>query len=235
MRQLLPDIDYLGVVVLSPEGYQLHEVDEQGAWNLWVALKAFWDAKNGSHLWEGTRATPGPALPPAVKENLIERVRALSVGARQALASRWPVGLTTLKGEPSEWELMRIDQLLSEYEAKDTAPFNPPALPDEGIQLDLGTWKHIDAVYGTLDEYIKAGVDYFLGVAKPNVSMGQFKRTVRRFEILRMLIYVAEHCRGDITLMGNIIDASTLGYLTTDEAERIANQYSGNFANDAMS
>ncbi len=226
MRQELPPIDYLATVVLSPEGYQVHEVDEEGAWNLWVALKQFWDAKNNGHIWEGTRATPGPAIPPALKQNLVERVKALSPGARQAMASHWPVGLTTLKGEPSEWELMRIDQILSEFEAKDTAPFNVE-LPQEGEVLDHGTWKYIDAVYNTLDEPLRLAVDFFYDSARPNVRMGQFARTVRRFEILRMLIYVATFTAGDVTEMGNIVNASTLGYITKEEAESVANQYSG--------
>lgn len=226
MRAPIPDIDYLGVVVLSPEGYQVHEVDEQAAWRLWQALHAFWVVKNESKFWEGTLATPGPPAPVAVKQNLIERVRQLPDAARAHLARTWPTGLATLKQNPTDWELMRIEQLVSDAETKVSAPFNDPPLPEEGDQLDLGTWKYIEAVYNTLEPEMRYAVDFFLDAAKPSVRMGTFARTVRRFEILRMLIYVAEYCQADVTKMGLIINASTLGRITKEEAESVANEYS---------
>lgn len=230
MRQELPDIDYLGVVVISPEGYQLHEVDEQGAWNLWTALHAFWTAKSSQHVWEGTRATPGPAALVAEKNNLIERVRALSDGARQYLAKQWPRDLPTLKQNPSDWELMRIESLVGEVEKKDSAPFNFVPPPDEGEQLDLGTFRHIEAVYNTLETDMQYAIDLFLNAAKPGVRMGNFARTVRRFEILRMLIYVAEYCEADVSRMGEIISAETLGRMTKEEAASVANEYAEKLA-----
>lgn len=226
MRQELPSIDYLGVVVISPEGYQVHEVDEQGSWNLWLALKAFWDAKTHQRMWEGTLATPGPAALVAEKQNLIERVRALSDGARAYLAKQWPRDLPTLKQNPSDWELMRIEQLVADIETRDSAPFNFVPLPDEGEQLDLGTYRHIEAVFNTLEDPMREAVNHFFDAAKPGVRMGNFARNVRRFEILRMLIYVADYCNADISKMGEIIDASTLGRITKEEAESVANTYS---------
>lgn len=224
-RALLPNFDFLAAIVISPEGYQVHEVDEQGAWALWESLHKFWTVKTNGKCWEGTLATPGPPSPVAIKSNLIDRVKAMTPGARQYLAAQWPAGLPTLKEEPTDWELMRIEVLVSEVEAKDSATFNYPQ-PEEGGVLDLGTWKHIDAVYRTLDDPIKAAVDHFYAAANPPVAMGTFGRTVRRFEILRMLIYVAEFCEGDISRMGDIINASTLGVITKEDAESVANDYS---------
>jgi hypothetical protein len=162
----------------------------------------------------------------AERENLARRVNALSDGARKYLAAHWPHGLPTLKQQPNDWELMRIEQLVSDVETRDSAPFNDVPLPAEGDILDIGTYRHIEAVYQTLDDPIKTAVDYFLQAAKPGVAMGTFARTVRRFEILRMLIYVAEFCRGDVTMMGTIIEASTLGRITKEQAESVANEYS---------
>jgi hypothetical protein len=226
MRAELPHIDYLGIVVISPEGYQVHEVDEDGAWKLWIALKNFWVAKTHGRFWEGTLATPGPPSPVAERENLARRVNALSDGARKYLAAHWPHGLPTLKQQPNDWELMRIEQLVSDIEMRDSAPFDDVPLPAEGDILDIGTYRHIEAVYQTLDDPIKAAVDYFLQAAKPGVAMGTFARTIRRFEVLRMLIYVAEFYRGDITMMGTIIEASTLGRITKEQAKSVANEYS---------
>ena len=235
MRAPLPQIDYLGVVVLSPEGYQLHEVDESGAWDLWLALHGFWMAKTAKHLWEGTLATPGPPAPGVEKQNLIDRVLLLSDDARSFLARTWPTGLPTLKQNPSDWELMRIEQLVSEVEKRTTAPFNDVPLPAEGEQLDIGTYRHIEAVYNTLESDMRYAVDHFLDAAKPSVRMGTFARTVRRFEILRMLIYVAEFCAADVTKMGIIIEASTLGRMTKEEAESVATKYSDELNMKAMS
>lgn len=234
MRAPLPSIDYLATIVISPEGYQTHEIDEDGAWKLWTALHAFWMAKSNGHFWEGTLASPATS-PAATQANLVERVRALSDGARKYLAAQWPSGLPTLKQNPSDWELMRIDALVGEVEKRDSAPFNPVAMPDEGAVLDIGTYRHIEAVYKTLDDYIKAAVDYFLQAARPSVAMGQFSRTVRRFEVLRMLIYVAEYYRGDVTEMTGVIDATKLGYISKDDAAALANEYAERLAAGASS
>lgn len=224
MRAPLPKLDYLAVVVISPTGYQVHEVNEVDAWDLWCRLADFWTIKNNGKFYEGTLATPF-GVPVAEKQNLIDRVRALSEPARKYLAARWPEGLPTLKQEPTDYDLLRIEKLVGEVEAKDSAPFNFPSPPDEGEQLDIITYRHIDQTYRTLDWHIRQAVDYWLDAAKPGVKMGTFARTVRRFEILRMMIYLAELHDGDTGRMGEAYNMAGLGHITKEEACELANNY----------
>jgi hypothetical protein len=224
MRAPLPKLDYLGVVVISPTGYQVHEVNEVRAWELWTSLAEFWNAKQGGGFYEGTLATPF-GIPVAEKQNLIDRVRALSEPARKYLANRWPEGLPTLKQEPTDYDLLRIEKLVSEVEQRDSAPFNLPALPDEGEQLDILTFREIDKTYKTLDWHIRQAVDFWLDAAQPAVRMGNFTRSVRRFEILRMMIYLAELCDGDTGRMGEAYNMVGLGRITKEEACELANEY----------
>lgn len=224
MRAPLPDIDYIGIVVITPTGYQVHEVNEVRAWEMWCALAEFWKAKQGGGFYEGTLATPHN-MPVAEKQNLVDRVRALSEPARGALAARWPEGLPTLKQNPTDYDLLRIEKLISDIEVKDSAPFNYPAAPDEGDVLDILTFREIDKTYKTLDWHIRQAVDYWLDATKPTVRMGNFTRTVRKFEILRMMIYLAELCDGDTGRMGEVYNMVGLGRITKEEACELANQY----------
>jgi hypothetical protein len=224
MRAPLPQLDYIGVVVISPTGYQVHEVNEVDAWDLWCRLADFWSIKNSGKFYEGTLATPF-GIPVAEKQNLIDRVRALSEPARKYLANRWPEGLPTLKQNPTDYDLLRIEKLVSEVETKDTAPFNYPPPPDDSEQLDIVTFTHIDKTYRTLDWHIRQAVDYWLDAAQPSVRMGTFSRSVRRFEILRMMIYLAELCDGDTGRMGEMYNMAGLGRITKEEACELANKY----------
>jgi hypothetical protein len=223
VRMEIPALDYLGVVVISPEGYQVHEVNETAAWNLWTSLVKFWQVKdNGGPFYEGTLATP-ISMPAPNKDNLIERVRSLPQPAREYLARQWPAGLPTLKQNPQPYDLLRIERLVGDVETRASAPFNPPPLPDEGGSLDHETWKMIDDTYQTLDDHIKQAVDYCLHSIVPSVMMGSFGRTVRRFEILRLIMFLAELCDGDVGRMGEHTNMATLGHITKEEASQQAN------------
>jgi hypothetical protein len=96
-------------------------------------------------------------------------------------------------------------------------------LPDEGGSLDHETWKMIDDTYQTLDDHIKQAVDYCLHSIVPSVMMGSFGRTVRRFEILRLIMFTAELCDGDVGRMGEHWNMATLGHITKEEASERAN------------
>jgi hypothetical protein len=224
MRAPLPDLDYLGVVVISPTGYQVHEVNEVDAWDLWCRLADFWTIKNNGKFYEGTLATPF-GMPVAEKQNLIDRVRALSEPARKYLAARWPEGLPTLKQDVTDYDLLRIEKMVSDVETKDSAAFNYPPPVDEGEVLDILTFREIDKMYKTLDWHIRQAVDFWLDAAQPAVRMGNFTRTVRRFEILRMMIYLAELCDGDTGRMGEAYNMVGLGRITKEEACELANDY----------
>lgn len=225
IRMPLPELDYLGIVVISPDGYQVHEVNEEAAWNMWTSLATFWKAKNGGPFYEGTLATPF-AVPAVSHENLVGRVLALPPNARSYLAQQWPAGLPTLKQNPTSYELLRIEKLVAAVEAKADATFNFVPPPDEGAVLDHETWKAINDRYETLEPHIRQAVDYCLRGAVPAVTMGSFGRNVRRFEILRMLMFAAELYDGDVGLMGESFNMATLGHITIKEASERANTLS---------
>jgi hypothetical protein len=222
VRMELPQLDYLGVVVISPEGYQVHEVNEIRAWELWTSLVKFWTVKTGSHFYDGTLATP-IAFPAPEKQNLINRINAMSPAAKKYLASQWPSGLPTLKQNPTSYDLLRIERLVGDVETKGSLPFDPPPQPDEGAVLDHASWKAIDDIYQTLDDHLKQAVDYCLHAIVPSVMMGSFGRTVRRFEILRLIMFTAEYYDGDISQITEHLNMATLGHATKEEASERAN------------
>jgi hypothetical protein len=89
VRMELPQLDYLGVVVISPEGYQVHEVNEIRHGNCGHHSSSSGPSRPAATFYDGTLATP-IAFPAPEKQNLINRMYAMSQPLVKYLASQWP-------------------------------------------------------------------------------------------------------------------------------------------------
>jgi hypothetical protein len=232
VRKPIPDVDFLAIITITPDGFRVHEVNEQDAWNTWKGVSHFFHAKNGSKFYDGVLATP--AAPTVSVDNIRDRIVALSDQARKYLAQQWPQDLPTLKQQPTVSDVYRIDQLVTEVEAKVSAQFafNPP--PDECGTLDPKVYTHIMAVLKTLPDDIQGVVEYFLASTKPDIRMRKMVPTARRYEILRLLIYAAEAGHADMEAVTDLLP-DDLGHLSMENAIQRADQLRERLAGDHLS
>ena len=230
IRQWMPQLDFVAICVITPDGYRVHEVNLARAGELWTTLVHFWKAKNESGFYKGVMPVQSARVSPEVLiDSLRKRILGLSKAGREHLAATWPQTLPTLKQEPTPSDLITIEGLISRVETRYEEPFpeTPSALPDEGATLDQPTYEAIVNRYNQLDDGLKEAVKYYYDKAEPTVRMGRvWNRTVRRFEILRALIVLSAHCDGYTDIMAEVCpDLSRLGAWTQEEASRIANHY----------
>jgi len=234
VRKPIPGIDFLAIITITPDGFRVHEVNEEDAWNTWIGVSHFFHAKNGSKFYDGVLSTPAAAQVTA--DNIRDRIVALTDQARKYLAQQWPTDLPTLKQQPTTSDLHRIDNLVADVEAKVSAQFafNPP--PDECGILDPRIYTHIMAVYATLPSDVVELVGHVLLNTTPSVTMRKNVPTMRRYEIFRMVIYAAA-----LALEANDPDGikallpDDLGRMTMEEAMKRADEYRGWLKSDVLS
>ena len=219
VRQPIPDVDFLAIVTIAPDAWKAHEINEVKAWEAWTSLRHFWEAMKGS-FYDGVLATPqAPRVDP---DNIRDRIVALSEGARQYLARTWPQSLPTLKQNPSTSDLIRIEALVADVEAKDGATFNFAPPPNEGGQMDGAVITHILAVLETFPDDVLNAIEYWLGVY-PTVRLRKLHGTERKYSALRVLAYAALLAEGDATKMGELLP-NNLDKINADELRKIADQ-----------
>jgi hypothetical protein len=223
VRRPIPHIDYLAIVTITPNGFRVHEVNEQDAWTVWEGVSHFFHAKQGASFYDGVLNTP--AAPTVSAENIVERIVALRKDARDYLARIWPQDLPTMKQQPTVSDLMRIDELVADVEAKSGATFAFISPPDECGRIDIDINAHIEGVFKTLPDDIQRCVEYVLHNTSPAIRQRKTLPTNRRYQILRMLIYAAQVAEGDIMRMNDLLP-DNVGYITMADEERIADELS---------
>ena len=221
-RMKLPKLDFAAVVVVTPQGYQVHEVNLENAWVLWVSLADFWRAKRLT-MFNGIVPASGVPNAAELKAMLIERVGLMSPEARQRLAASWPAGLPTLKQDPEPYQLLEIERLIHRY--TDYLGFEGFGHDvDEGGECDSTASALLRSLYTAADDHIREAVAYFYARCTPRCELSDHlpRNTVRRFEILRALLSLAEKTNGNTALMSKIVDMENLGTWTKEHAAEIA-------------
>lgn len=221
-RMRMPKVDFIGVVVITPHGYQLHEVNRENAWVLWVSLADFWRAKR-LKMFNGIVPASGVPNAEELKAMLRERVALMSPAARQALAASWPQGLPTLKQDPEPYQLLEIERLIHRY--TDYLGFEGFGHDvDEGGECDPTASALLRSLLQAAEDSVQQAVEFFLARSEPHVRLGVAipRNTVRRFEILRALFSLAEKTNGNTELMSKLVDMENLGTWTKEHAAEIA-------------
>ncbi len=222
VRRLIPDVDFLAIVVLAPDVYKVHEINEEKAWNVWTSLAAFWHAKMGGGFYDGVM--PVKSGPQITRANIVERIKALSMNAKQFLANTWPADLPTVKQGPTMSDLIRIEKHLAGVEAKASAGFNflPPA--DEcGQNRSLCEATQVfRAMQLTANQ--QGAVTQFIHSAMPGVAFGTTMNTNRRGQIHRALGFLSLYYDGNTERMASVLP-NELGFMGHDAAKAIADEY----------
>lgn len=236
-RMKMPEVDYLGVVILTPDGYQVHEVDFQRAFKMWEALTDFWYAKADRGFFRGVLPIATTRSDPvALHESLRERVIALNPAARQELAILWPPNVPTLKQHPSPMDLVIIENLVEQIEKKHRAGFQPPAQIEEGDTLDLETTNAMFKALGELPQHVLDAIIYYVERSEPPIALKPFvaatpwrnqENTVRKFEIYRALIVLASAADGDTGRMSEMADMHNLPLWTIEHSHTLIADYEG--------
>jgi hypothetical protein len=231
-RQFIPAFDFAAAIVITPDGYRVHEVDMKRAYELWRSLLVFWQIKEPRGFYKGVIPVVSQRVDNQImQEALRQRVIAMPDESKQMLAQRWPQGIPTLKTAGITLsDLMAIEALIERVESDHVLGFTDPAgiapVPDEGGDTDSESHKALIQRYTDLPDQVRDGVDYYLQNAKPTVRMGtRYNRTVRRFEILRALIELAIHCEGYAEKMAECVDIEALPFWTREHATEVANNY----------
>jgi hypothetical protein len=232
VRRPIPDMDFMAIITITPDGFRVHEVNEADAWNTWIGVSHFFHAKNGSKFYDGVLSTP--AAPAVTVDNIRDRIVALSDQARKYLAQQWPQDLPTLKQQPTTSDIYRIDQLVTDVESKVSAQFAFVPPPDECGTLDPKVYTHIMAVFKTMPDDVQEVVEYILANTKPDIRMRKMVPTARRYEILRMLVYAASLADGDIEATQELLP-DDLGHLSAVNAIQAADEFRDRLATDALS
>jgi hypothetical protein len=221
-RIKMPKIDFAAIVTITPHGYQIHEVDLDNAWVLWVSLADFWRAKR-LKMYKGIVPASGIAQPEQLKEQLKERIGLMSAEARKRLAASWPAGLPTLKQDPEPYQLLEIERLIARHtDYEGFEGFGSDV--DEGGECDPTASSLLRSLLEASDDHIKDAVEFFYARCQPPVRLSASipRNTVRRFEILRALLALAEKTNGNTALMSKIVDMENLGTWTKEHAAEIA-------------
>lgn len=204
------------------------------------------------------------------REMVTERVRALvDNGHGNTLALRWPEGVPGLKESDAHTgeQLAAILAVVRSLEDETSAPFHPadtiaaepsprtaagtgadvttaPVPPDEGDRVDAETIGLIAEALATLPSVKASAIGAIAkeaNAAHRSISL-QVLPSVRRFEIVRALLALAEHCTtddGDLDedtvrgLLALVLECTAaewptvplgavIGALTIDEAKRLA-------------
>lgn len=224
VRMPLPEVDRLCIVVIAPDTYKVHEINEQGAWETWEGLSHFWYAKQGTKFFDGVLATPRRTPIDTDPANMRERILALQPRAREHLARMWPNDLPTLKQDPTTADLLQINRLIADIEKRSSAGFAWPSVPDDGDTVDLEMAQGMEEKLEALTPEQQTWVSYWLDSADPPVRMRLYGRTYRKFTILHMLILAAQVAE-DMESMGELIP-NELGYATIEDVDKSVHELS---------
>ena len=228
-------------------GYVLHLPDEGSPTLLEVDIAAGWEcfqtAIRPTLAWRKRdgliRPVPAPAVDPGLPERLADirrRIAGLTDEQKGVLRDRWPVAVP-LASITTIAECERVQAAIDELAGFDpppvervpperhrpVTPVEVPTPPAEGPPIDDATYDTLQARYKGLEQDVKAWIAALARVAADAggpISLTQV-RSVRRFEIGRGLVALAESGNADDALI-RLFAASAANDSTLDAPSVVA-------------
>jgi hypothetical protein len=180
-----PEYDFVAIVVLTPQGYQVHQINFAASFRMWTSLVDFWRAKS-QNLWHGIMPVPNKVDASALEHELRMRIQAMPSEAREHLAKMWPMGVPTFKQGVEPHHLVPIERAVVAIEARFSLAFHD-SVPVSGVST---TWDDLVACYESLTDGERERVMYVMRKAPGDIR--RFSRTVNLEGVYRNAVDMAK-------------------------------------------